>query len=255
MDDQQEKLLIKIKKLMAKAADPSVTEAEAANFAAGARQMLIDHKLSEASLDDVSLERNPLGRQSVQVAGRWQVAKWKIDLFFDVAKYNFCRAVHSKQADGHFMHLLGKETDREIVLYLYDQLVAKIEALSKSEVQKAIRRGEVAWHWRGRRHPSQWQFSFSGGAADTIGDRLRTEYMKQKQGVATNTTTALIVLSDKELDSYKQQQFPYRLGTFRLDGAMHGESAYRQGQKAGYGVAISRGVGSGSETRKIGSGE
>jgi len=256
MTEDQEKLLLKIKKLMAKAQDPSVTESEAAAFAAKARQMLIDNKLSEASLDEVSLERNPFGYERVDVAARYNVAKWKIDLFFAVARYNFCRAVHSQSSKGHNMNLLGKQQDREIVIFLYDQLVAKIEALSKSEVKKAVQRGEVDWMWRGPRHPSQWQFSFCNGAVSGVKGTLRLEYERQKAGQDGEATMSLIVLSDNEVQSYMDTVYPPRsLGQFRMSGSMHNSSAYVQGQVVGQGIDVVRGgVNSGTSQKKVGPG-
>jgi hypothetical protein len=246
----EEKLLVRIRKLMRKAEDSATTPEESASFAAKARELLIANHLSEESLANVSLDRDPMGRELVQVAERFNVAQWKIDLMFGIAQYNFCRAIHTQMSKGHYMHVLGKDSDREVVIFLYRQLAIKIELLAKKERDRAIARGEISWYKSGDRHPSKWEFSFCNGAAHTIVERLWQAHEQDMQ--AHNKTTALIVLADAAVEEYKRNEFG-RLGSFRGLGSRSSNSAYQQGKRAGYGIDINKGVESGgtSTVRRI----
>ena len=242
---EREKLLTRIKKLMRKADDPSVTPEEAETFAAKARQLLIEHKLSEESLKDINIDRDPTkeyGKQFVNVAKRWHVATWKMDLFYGVAKYNFCQAVKISYSEGTDFHLIGKETDRQVAMYIYDQLIATIEAMAKREADKRVATGELSWYLRGYKHPSKWMYSYSNGCVHGVLEKLKAEYEAQER--EGGQVYALIVKNDKEL-----QQATYELiGKLRYNrhggSRDRGTSAFEQGKQDGRGINYSRyGVG------------
>jgi hypothetical protein len=64
MSNSQDALLDKIRKLNAKANDPSVTEAEALLYAAKVSELLSAHNLSMASIEMPEEEQSPIGEES-----------------------------------------------------------------------------------------------------------------------------------------------------------------------------------------------
>jgi hypothetical protein len=252
MTTESEKLLIRIKKLMRKADDPSVTPEEAETFAAKARQLLIEHKLSEESLRDVNIDRDPIKdyeKEKVKVAKRWHVATWKMDLFYGVAKYNFCQAVKVSYSEDADFHLIGKETDRQVALYIYDQLIATIEAMAKREADARVRTGELSWYLRGYKHPSKWMYSYSNGCVVGVLKKLKADQEAQKE--EHGAVYALMVRNDREL-----MEATYKLiggiRNVKVGGSRDsGTSAYQQGVQDGQGINYSRhGVGGSSASSK-----
>lgn len=104
MSDQN-KIKAKIAALLAKAKGTD-NEHEADTFLAKAMEMLDQHQLSMADLDDAE---DPIGWNAGLDCTKW-TASWQADLYSSLARLYGCRVVKVHKFKGYFLELIGRES-------------------------------------------------------------------------------------------------------------------------------------------------
>lgn len=116
----------KIRALMAKANDPSVTEQEAALFAAKVQELLVKNGLSMGDVKDTEAERGEIGGQKHKE--RWKSPARKA-LLRAVCRYYMCEAV--SPGKGHdTWTIIGRPHNVVVALEMTDYLIATVIRLS-----------------------------------------------------------------------------------------------------------------------------
>ncbi len=213
---EKEKVLERIKKLLALAT--SSNEHEAAAAAAKAQELLLKHNLDESMLDDKEeesadfysfIDKNYVGVRGV--------------LLHYICQATMCTEVLQSLAGGHKKYyIFGKKENLEVVEYLYWHLIRQINHLSPKPL--------------GGRISNSWRL----GAVTTVGKRLTQTITEFQQ--ASDATKALVVVQNALAIKRRDEMFP-KLGNGR--GAVVSDNqAYWQGRKDGEKIQINKGLGS-----------
>lgn len=122
---------------------------------------------------------------------------WKMTLWFEIAKANFCTGYvtskgRGKGNHGRTLHIIGRHDNIMATMEMGNWITEKLDQLADLSVYND-RPSYI--------HGNRWRMSYLGGATATIYRRLRE--MKSKDNENTETR-ALVVLLDKEADDYMQ---------------------------------------------------
>lgn len=214
----RDKLLDRVRKLLALAESPNVHEAA---LAAARAQALIDAHRLQGLLDAEDDAPVTDGRSAPLESGR-RLRKWKVVLASGLAEVNGCLAYTERVGKMKRIVLVGTEDDRAAVSMLWDWLVRRIEWLS-------------ATHGAGQ--DRRWHDAFRIGAAQTIAGRLR---MSQQEGTARLESAALVVVSaglarrQSRVSDFARDRLNLKPGRgIRVD-----PDAYRLGLQAGAEVPL-----------------
>ena len=223
----KENIMHRIKKLLNLAnVKQNDSPQEAAQAASKAQELLFTYNLEMVDIEGINLQV-PEGYEKTEsiLNSNKLTNSWKSGLFFGVAKNNFCKAV------GHpgerKISLIGKPSNIQIVVYLYEYLEREIERLATNYV-KYILTKKASSHR-----------NFCYGAMEII--RIRLAWQKEQNEKASEKSTALVVVKDKELSKEVKKHFPNlqrRSNSIRIVN----RTAYLSGRTAGQGIAINQGV-------------
>lgn len=125
------KILDTIRKLFAKAESARELGSieEAALFAAKAQELLLKHKLDAADVLEVTVEDDPMGRDDLDAPEWLGARRWISDLLFGIAGAHFVQAIWTNQRRRR-VSLVGRQSDREVVVYLTETLVREGKRLA-----------------------------------------------------------------------------------------------------------------------------
>lgn len=122
MSDQS-KIKTKIAALLAKAKGTD-NEHEAEAFLAKAQQMLEEHQLTMADLDD---QDDPIGWNAGLDCTKW-TASWQADLYSSLARLYGCRVVKVHKMKGYFLELIGRESAVVTTELMFPWVKAQVNA-------------------------------------------------------------------------------------------------------------------------------
>lgn len=233
-----ESILEKIRKVQGymKSDNPN----EAAVAAAKLTEMLIKHNIDLSQIPTTERVRDPFVMHDIKTDNRQRIPEWKVTIGFTVAKSNLCRMILSY--DGREMHWLGRESNVEVAKFIYDTCTRDLQYMADNlwlAIKAALAAtGETTIHGR------TWKVDFLDGAAVGVQKKLREEMAKWR---GDNTeVNALIVLNDKEVDTYVRSMFP-SLGSHSGKN-VRSSNAYGLGVIAGQNITFKSGVGHGGST-------
>jgi hypothetical protein len=219
----------KIRRLLA--LSTSSNEHEAAAAAAKAAELLHRYNLSMAEIQTPA-DRADFVREMIDLGN---AAGWRGVLLGGIANVNGAYVV--SHGGGRY-GIVGQPHTIEIVRYLYEYLAGAIDRLADREWARF-----TGW----ASSPRRWKTSFRFGAIDTILSRL--EAQKRAHAAESEQSRALIVVTDRALQTAIKQHYP-RLSAGRR--IRIGASGYEAGRSAGHGIAINPAVsGGGSSTRYL----
>src|SRR3990167_2934961 len=227
----EERILDRIKKLQALAGN-NPNEAEAQAAAAKVQAMLFEHNLEMRDIEGHTLQGKEEAYEKMEhhLDANSLTMKWKSVLYHGVAKHNFCQT--GRHPGTRKLLMIGKRSNLDAVIYLSEYLIREIERLASLEVRHVLSQKAV------------WKREFCYGAASRILARLREE--REQAARSTAQSTALVVVSDRELKQAVAVHFPrlctsYNRGSTRTGG-------YEAGRSAGAGIGLPRaGVGVGGQ--------
>jgi hypothetical protein len=202
-----EKLIDKIKKLLALSKSPNEAEAELA--AQRAHEILTKYKLS---MDDV--EEKEI-REGNVITGR-SLKKWRHILIDNIAKYYYCQCLQYEGDSGYYrIVFIGQKHNIIICKSMYDYL------------EKSILRECRNIHKNAK---YKYRETFKLGMVLRISERLK-EFSK-----ITNTDErALVITENKLIEKYLENKEVY---TQKIDYDLENINAYMKGKMAGNKVSL-----------------
>lgn len=163
----QDKIVERVRRLLALATSDNVNEA--ANAAAAAQKLMAEHRISEAMLaidsgsdEDVEDVEN----QVLDVVGR-RKELWLGILLHGLTRANGCEAYWASEDGQAVLRIVGATSDVQTCTYLYLYLRVEVERLCKAQ---------------GRKGPDARRFnaSFKAGAASTLQRRILDAAKEQR---------------------------------------------------------------------------
>jgi hypothetical protein len=228
--------LERVRKLLAKAEDPSCPPAEAAALNDKAAELIAKYGVDRAMLAAARPESDVVGDRVIVVPAPYALDK--TGLLSTVAFALRCRSVRLKKwADGGYyyqMHLFGFASDLERVELLYTSLLVQASyGLAAAPVPP----------WES---PAAFRRSWLVGFAHAVGQRLRAAEDRAQASASASAegaggaTSVALVLADRTavVERRVEQEYP-RLSSSsprRLMGSGH-DGGYRAGRKADLGGA------------------
>ena len=229
---EMNKVLDKVQKLLALAQSDNVNEAALA--ARTAQQIMHKHNLtsymvenfnSEKSIEEEIIDWTQQGRP-LDVFNK-KAATWKIHLAMIVARANHCRIYLNHAPEGSCFGLIGRESDANIVRYLYAYLVHEIHRLTKRD---------------GKGKGRTWNNNFRIGAVREIKVRLDEAVkgaigdVQSTSGVNLARVSTAISLMEKRGSSVEQwmneklnlRKAPSRKMTVNQEAQAAGKAAARE---------------------------
>lgn len=169
-----DKIVDRIRKLLALANDGRGNEAEMALAAERAQELMVQYNLSMATVAQSGHQDEESKRTKDQMGDR-TVYKWRRDLMQSIAQLNFCycdlkwedRGWGKAKVFAGF-ELIGREANVAAARIMYEYLVQTIDRLAKEDV------GDDSTQFFTR-----YAFSFRKGCADRLVDRLNDKREKE----------------------------------------------------------------------------
>ena len=189
-DAKRGKILDRVKKLLALSTSSNVNEA--ANAAAAAQKLMLEHKLTEADVSDT--QEGQMFELSMGAAGFSM--RWKFVLVTAVARSFFCEAVGLRVGQRRKVRIVGRREDVEIAARVFRHLHSEINRLAKIEIE-AVDWDEGVYSCRlglaaGIEHdPGQYLESFRRGAVAAVIAKFRTG----EEDFVASDSRALVVAS------------------------------------------------------------
>lgn len=235
----EEKIINRVKKLMALANDRAASDGERDNALRMAYATMAKY-----NLDAQDVEGKPQGPQEVRcerTAHDVYARPWAMAVANSVSNLFFCRVYYRRSAKKDCAHFsfVGKESNAEAAVEVMSCLVSSIFAEAKRRMRAE---GENV----------TWRRSFCTGAAFKISDRVRD---LQTNGVALEDKTArstALVLVNLAVEESKANELwiVQNVGTMRsAKSRAHGNfkhDAYAQGREFGNSASL-------TTTKKLGS--
>ncbi len=244
-------ILGKIVALLNKTVDRGATPEEAASAAAMANKLLTKYNLEMSDVEqaqDATQVRDKMGKFEFATGLGKQDWRWASRIFGHVAEFNYCKAVQSgwtggrRGAGGYYtkMVFIGKRHNVDVAEYIFRYLTKEV-----------IRIRRLAWERYGYasgENQKTWFRHFGWGAADAIYYIL--ERNKREQEAADNRVTALMVVSDTELNQAMAEFYP-ALRANRQRGAQTQTNGLRAGITEGGKITINPGVSTSGSNRRL----
>ena len=240
-DKTQNKILNKIRKLLALAEGSEGNEAEVAGRLAD--QLMREHAVSLAALDEAALlEADPIGGHELTI-GR---STWMAQLAWTLASHCNVKAVRSRRRRNGkaatIMFGYGHRSDLQVWEYLYQLAHREIQRLATAHRKE---NEDTFCPWRGTWSLGRTEMTaFREGCV--AGLRLKLQKQRQASQENENQATALAVQSRLDRAEQALAVAHPRLGTFR-----GGVGASQDGIRAGRSISLSAGVGASASTTKL----
>lgn len=224
-----DKLINRVKKMMALANDPAASDGERENALRMSYAIMAKY-----NLDMSDVEGNPVGPQEARkgVKGEFYGRPWAVTVSSAVARLFFCK---------YYYALLGKDQARHTFTGK-ESNAATAEAVARVLVESIKR--EASRQMRARGENATWRRSFATGAAFKISDRVR-ELMSGTaalEGVSTGSALVLVNLRDQEQKANElfvlQQGITLRTGKAKSFSNLK-DDAYGRGRAFGESLNLS----------------
>ena len=190
MDENLDSIIAKIQKLinLQEGAESVGSLAEAENAAARIQDLLMKHNLDLEKVKDTTIRnRAEFFNGWVELGDKQDKREsfWVPQLYRAIANNNLCKAY----ADNDSILILGRKEQVELVLYISEQMVAKVRIAEK-----------YAWQeYEGEEKRGTFRRGFFMGASVGIGNRLH------KENNSTDNPYAVMIISrQKELLTYEE---------------------------------------------------
>jgi hypothetical protein len=224
------RLLDRVRKLLAKAEDESVTPPEAQALTAKAAELMAKYGIDRALLAADRPETDQPANRMIDVANPW--GRVKAHLLSGLASALRCQAIMLTTASSTKVHLFGYQSDLERADLLYTSVLIQMwHGLAGAQVP--------SWS----RSARAWRRSWLLGFATAVISRVRAaEYAAACQATApaaaSGSKTAL-VLADRTLVIRRnvEQAYPVtRTAKVTYSGSGYGDG-YAKGQRADIGTS------------------
>lgn len=211
---------------------------EANNAAQRIQHLLMQYNLSLEEIAQHADEPGPTGVdvQQVDYSNQYKKAEgyWVSYLAHYIAVNNLCEVVLAKQRPVY--HLIGSKENRETVIFIVDQLVAKFRQLESQ-----------SWNsYNGYIKRNKYRRDFLKGASLGIYNKLSEQRRAMEQ--QSDQVQALVLSNQDKLDKVKEERF--RLGKARRK-TYQNNHAFQDGVSKGRSTSIHQGLNGSSGSKKL----
>lgn len=217
---QEEKIIDRVRKLLALSQSSNANEAA---LAAAKAQALLQHYNLE--LSQVQLKEN-FGPEYIKKITQTKRQIWTKSLLEVLCSYNFCSSVYVLGTG--MCSIVGEKHNIEVVEYLHTYLVRELVDMANKAYEETD----------GRIPKITWKDSFFYGAIHSIRDRL--EEQKQRFEQESNQTRSLVVVKDEELEAALRKFYPKvrKAPPKRI----YANDGYAKGRESGQRVLLQRAI-------------
>lgn len=223
----QNKIIERLKKMLAMADTAAENPHEAANAARMAASLMEEHNITHAHIIATELNKGCGLAESITKKGFLKFPLYRQSIAINVAKLHDCFCNFQWSNGFKYIRFYGYKDDVEISVWLYDYIVVEIQRLFKST--------------RKRGDDSKYKADFNTGAATIIKERV-AEIIADRKTRETSTGKGLVVLkSTKIIEVYGGPDYKYTRTTARpeSDGVKAGyEAGYEAGKDIGFNKQI-----------------
>jgi hypothetical protein len=223
-----EKIINRIKKMMALANDKAASDGERENALRMSYALMARHNLEMSDVNG-----NPIGPQEARagVTGEFYARPWAITLCASVSRLFFCQYYRRSIGKDQAVHTFtGRESN-----------AATAEEVARVLVESVRREANTQMRQRGEN--VTWRRSFSTGAAFKVQERV-SEMMSATAAIeGTATGTALVLVNLRKQEELANQQFIASKGVKLVVRSQRARrsvdsSAYSQGRQFGSGLNL-----------------
>lgn len=238
MSELRDKMLNKVKKLLALAGSSNVNEAAAA--AEAAQRLMFQYKITRADIAVEIEEAEPIvDRDILADLGQRCPTNWQVTLLNAISRANFCRLIITKSNPWKAgrLQVFGTNEDVSAVHYLFLAVTNQLHALCD------------AWahyekHALGCSPSKSQRNSFRVGGACMVANRVLAARRSEEQKVRTTAapgSTAIVLLdrTESKVEDFVREKFK-RTTTYKTSGPSD-YSSFRAGQEAGRHVMLGGG--------------
>jgi hypothetical protein len=228
LDPQQERIMDKIRKLLA--LSTSSNPAEAAAASAKAQELVQQYNLE---LSRIQQEAKPVYLRQVTDIG--SSLYWRRWLMSVLAQAQFCHSIALNATKT--VALIGEQHNIDVVVYLYGYIVAELERLAREAYRTSDRTLAFA----------AWRNTFCVGAVSVLKQRFAEQ--EQRFVAQAEESRALVVVKDSALQEAVKRLTQGKIST--VTSRMQADAdAYERGQAAGRTIPLRHGV-QGGEQRTL----
>lgn len=225
--------LATIRALLAKAEDPSVTEAEAEAYNVKAAELIAKYGIDAALLAEARPETDKLTDKRIEIFAPYAVDK--MTLLYVILKAFRCEAIRVGHGKSQVLRVYGYASDIERSELLYTSLLLQANT-------GLVRAQRPSWE-----QPQSFKKSWLSGFTNAVGRRLKAAEAKARgeaeQAAGRHSVELAIVNREDQVRSAYEKAHPNRTKTYRrLNGSGSGQG-YKAGERAdlGYGKGVSAG--------------
>lgn len=216
-DEKTEKILARLKKLLALASSDNIHERELATLKAN--QLLLEHNL------DLSQSTKQSDEEVVYVKRVLEATRKsaKHVAIYEILKTFFVSPVFNHGRGIFYLEVIGDKTSVELAEYVAHFLIRELEVIwVQTQKQNPTLKGRTSKN------------SFLKGVAKGYTDKIE----RQKQAIATGSE---LVAIEKNIQAQLTMVYP-RVGQSSLSAGLHNEEAHREGMARGKNLSINPGV-------------
>ena len=224
MTAPDDRILDKVRKLLAKAEHPSTPPGEAEAMSEKAAELMARYAIDRALVEQGADARAAPQQRDMAVLAPYAMPK-SVLLACVASPYRVRTVVGADTRAGRSCTLVGFASDLAVVELLFTSLLlqATTAMLTASAGHPRVR---------------AFRHAFLLGYAESIGRRIRAAQQRTEEAARSGGTSTALVLADRKqaVDRAVEELFP-RLGTLRM--SMSDRSGLLAGQVAGHGADLS----------------
>jgi len=235
----KEKILDRIKKLLARA--QSNNEHEAALAASMAAELMTEHQIAQAELDPDVSDVEPITEEAIDSDGKR--VQWKLNLVGGLAVSLGCKHFFTAGTHGHQAryYAVGPDSALATLRYMYRYLVGEVERLADQAYREECT--ECALSGVDRPSARAWKGSFRVACSLTIRARLTEQRAKtMHKAKLAGKSQALMVLDQQSeaITTFMRRKHPH-MYTVGSSAGSRSRSGWQAGSAAGQSVHLGGG--------------
>ncbi len=224
------RLLDRVRKLLAKAEDESVTPPEAQALTAKAAELMAKYGIDRALLAADRPETDEPANRMIDVANPW--GRVKAHLLSGLASALRCQAIMLTTASGTKVHLFGYQSDLERADLLYTSVLIQMwHGLAGAQVP--------SWSRSARAWRRSWLLGFATAVISRVRAAEHAAACQATAPAAASGSKTALVLADRTLVIRRNMERAYpvtRTAKVTYSGNGYGDG-YAKGQRADIGTS------------------
>lgn len=260
MEQNNERITDRIRKMLALAADKAASEGERDNALRMAYATLAKYNIDLADVE----ASGQAGMADPRIFHKFDglsTELWGMRVAQAIGELFFCKYYKEEGVSGHKHVFVGRTLNVNTATYMTEYVMQSIEREAKAGAKEHFRKAKTValllqQNIREAASPKKWADSFQEGAARAIRERVN-QLMVERQEADKTPGTALALVSHRKnelaLNMALIQEKVGRLGTARVSTKSVSEAAFGRGKEYGSSVSLNQQVGNSSATLRLGS--